>query len=149
LGNARDFTGTDRRLVIRHRDPERFCALWAAIAIRPREQVQDWIGAAVPRPRRYERAPGPARSGSRGIAGDDSRPRRQQHQLQPAVDVELLVDIVEVQLHRAFGDPQLLGDRPVPQARRHRPDDLQFARAQRGSNGANRRVLGDLWWKRT
>jgi len=60
LGNARDFTGTDRRLVIRHRDPERFCALWAAIAIRPREQVQDWIGAAVPRPRRYERAPGPA-----------------------------------------------------------------------------------------
>ena len=50
--------------------------------------------------------------------------------LGPAVDVELLVDRVGVELDRPLGDEQLGRDLLVPQPLRHQPQDIQFARGQ-------------------
>ena len=59
-----------------------------------------------------------------------------------AADVELLIDIVQVDLHRPFGDGHPLGNRPVAQPLGHEADDLALARAQGARSPLGDRLTG-------
>src|SRR3989442_15384867 len=53
------------------------------------------------------------------------------HQLDARVDPELLVDLMEMQLHRAHRDRQITGDALVGQAARREARDLELLRRER------------------
>ena len=54
-----------------------------------------------------------------------------QHEADAILDVEFLIDLVQVHLHGAFGDPQLRGDQLVREAIHHEPRDRQLLWGER------------------
>src|SRR5437773_10940846 len=59
-----------------------------------------------------------------------------QHQLHAALHFQFLIDIVQVDLDRAFGDAEPPRQLPVAEAARHHAHDLDFPRGKDATRGS-------------
>src|SRR5881396_1411013 len=66
-----------------------------------------------------------------------------QHQLHAALHFQFLIDIVQVDLDRAFGDAEPPRQLPVAEAARHHAHDLDFPRGKDATRGKSRSCA---WW---